>query len=97
VSWTLRFSEPIVLPDGTKLATLWDAVAHLTKIIPKAERNVPENLTASDLPAQAAGHNGPIEFARIATLQAIKRKAAMESRNRLDHRYGIRPLPMSEH
>jgi hypothetical protein len=67
VSWSLRFSEPIVLQDATKLATLRDAVAHLAKIIPKAERNMPEILTASDLLAQAAEHNGPVEFARIAT------------------------------
>jgi hypothetical protein len=32
-----------------------------------------EILTASDLLTQAAEHGGPVEFARIATLQAINR------------------------
>jgi hypothetical protein len=75
VSWDLRFSEPIILPDGAKLATLREAIAHLAKIIPKAERNMPEILTASDLLTQAAEHGGPIELARIATLQVINRHA----------------------
>jgi len=73
VSWDQRFAEPIVLEDGSKLATLRDAIAHLAKLIPKAERNVPEILTASDLLTNAAEHGGPVEFARIATLQAINR------------------------
>ena len=59
VSWSLRFAEPIVLPDGRKLATLRDAVRHLAKIIPEAERDMLEVLTASDLLTQAAEHNGP--------------------------------------
>jgi hypothetical protein len=73
VSWDQRFAEPIVLEDGSKLATLRDAIAHLAKLIPKAERNMPEILTASDLLTNAAEHGGPVEFARIATLQAINR------------------------
>ena len=71
--WDQRFAEPIVLEDGSKLATLRDAIAHLAKLIPKAERNMPEILTASDLLTNAAEHGGPVEFARIATLQAINR------------------------
>jgi hypothetical protein len=73
VPWDLRFSEPIVLEDGSKLATLLDAIAHLAKLIPKAERDMPEILTAAELLTNAAEHGGPIEFARIATLQAINR------------------------
>ena len=73
MSWSLRFAEPIVLPDGRKLATLRDAVRHLAKMIPEAERDMAEVLTASDLLTQAAEHDGPVEFARIATLQAINR------------------------
>jgi hypothetical protein len=73
VSWSLRFAEPIVLDDGTKLATLRDAISHLAKLIPEAERDMSEVLTASDLLTQAAEHDGPVEFARIATLQAINR------------------------
>ena len=73
MSWDDRFAEPIVLEDGTKLATLRQAIAHLAKFIPKAERNLPEVLTASDIMTKAAEQGGPVEFARIATLQAINR------------------------
>ena len=73
VSWSIRFAEPIVLEDGSKLATLRDAIRHLAQIIPKPEGDMLEVLTASDLLTQAAEHDGPVEFARIATLQAINR------------------------
>ena len=71
--WSLRFHEPIVLPDGAKLATLGEAVAHLTKAIPKSEHNLPTVVTAAELLTLAAEHAAPIEFARIATLQALNR------------------------
>jgi hypothetical protein len=54
VSWSLRFAEPIVLEDGSKLATLRDAIRYLAQIIPKAEHDMLEVLTASDLLTQAA-------------------------------------------
>jgi hypothetical protein len=73
VSWDERFAEPIVLDDGTNLATLREAIAHLAKIIPKAERNLSEVLTASDIITKAAEQGGPVEFARIATQHAINR------------------------
>jgi hypothetical protein len=73
VSWSLRFAEPIVLPDGRKLATLREAITHLAKIIPESDNDMQEVLAASDLLTQAAEHGGPVEFARIATLQAINR------------------------
>ena len=47
--WDKRFAEPIVLEDGSKLATLQDAIAHLARLIPKAERDMPEILTAARL------------------------------------------------
>jgi hypothetical protein len=73
VSWSIRFAEPIMLEDGSKLATLRDAIRHLAQIIPKAEGDMLEVLTASDLLTQAAEHGGSVEFARIATLRAINR------------------------
>lgn len=36
MSWSLHLAEPIVLPDGAKLRTLREAVAHLGKTIPKS-------------------------------------------------------------
>jgi hypothetical protein len=93
VSWSLRFAEPIVLEDGSKLATLRDAIAHLVKLIPKAERNMPEILTASDLLTNAAEHGGPVEFARIATLQAINRHVGrVFDPSRKDKHWGRRKL-----
>ena len=93
MSWSLRFAEPIVLPDGRKLATLRDAVRHLAKIIPEAERDMLEVLTASDLLTQAAEHDGPVEFARIATLQAINRHVErVFDPSRKDTHWGRRKL-----
>jgi hypothetical protein len=72
VSWDDRFAEPIVLEDGTKLASLRQAIAHLVQFIPKAERNLPQVLTASNIMTKAAEQGGPVEFARIATLRHPK-------------------------
>jgi hypothetical protein len=93
VSWSLRFAEPIVLPDGRKLATLRDAMRHLAELIPEAERDMLEVPTASDLLTQAAEHDGPVEFARIATLQAINRHVErVFNPSRKEHHWGRRKL-----
>ena len=76
MSWSLRFAEPIVLPDGAKLTSLRESIAHLVKTIPAAERRLPAVLTAAEMLTNAAEHGGPVEFARIATLQALNRHAA---------------------
>jgi hypothetical protein len=59
VPWDKRFAEPIVLEDGSKLATLQDAIAHLARLVPNAERDMPEILTAAELLTNAAAHSGP--------------------------------------
>jgi hypothetical protein len=64
VSWDSRFAEPIELPDGIKLATLRESIAHLIKTISAAERRLPAVLTAAEMLTAAAEHRGPIEFAR---------------------------------
>jgi hypothetical protein len=93
VSWSIRFAEPIVLEDGSKLATLRDAIRHLAQIIPKPEGDMLEVLTASDLLTQAAEHDGPVEFARIATLQAINRHVErVFDPSRKDTHWGKRKL-----
>jgi hypothetical protein len=49
--WSLRFAEPIVLEDGTRLASLREAIAHLVNTTPAAERGspaVPDGRRASD-------------------------------------------------
>jgi hypothetical protein len=93
VSWSIRFAEPIVLEDGSKLATLRDAIRYLAQIIPKPEGDMLEVLTASDLLTQAAEHDGPVEFARIATLQAINRHVErVFDPSRKDTHWGKRKL-----
>jgi hypothetical protein len=93
VSWDDRFAEPIVLEDGTKLASLRQAIAHLAKFIPKAERNLPEVLTASNMMTKAAEQGGPVEFARIATLQAINRVRSPAQRHDMRRSQGgARPM-----
>jgi hypothetical protein len=71
VSWDSRFAEPIVLPDGAKLASLRESIAHLVRTIPAAERRLPAVLTAAEMLTAAAEDRGPVEFARIATLRAL--------------------------
>lgn len=75
MSWSLRFSDPIILKDGAKLATLREAVAYLGKTVPRADRNMPAVLTAAQILTAAAEQGHPVEFARVATLQAINRHA----------------------
>jgi hypothetical protein len=97
VSWSLRFSEPIALADGAQLATLRDAVAHLGKTIPKSDHDAPSVTTAAELLTLAAEHGGPVEFARIATLQALNRHAArVFNPDRKDTHWGKRKLKRDE-
>ena len=93
MSWSLRFAEPIVLPDGAKLATLRQAIAHLVKTIPAAERISPSFLTAAECLTNAGEHGGPVEFARIATLQALNRHAVrVFNPDRKETKWGRRKL-----
>ncbi len=92
MSWSQRFDEPIVLPDGAKLRSLREAVAHLGKVIPKSDHDMPSVTTAAELLTLAAEHGGPIEFARIATLQALNRHCVREFTDRKDPQWGRRKL-----
>jgi hypothetical protein len=93
VSWDSRFSEPIELPRGVKLASLREAIAHLVNTIPASERRMPDVLTAAELITSAAERGGPIEFARIATLRAINGHAVREfNADRKDPHWGRRKL-----
>ena len=93
MSWSLRFDEPIVLPDGAKLKTLREAIAHLGKAVPKSDHDMPTVVTAAELLTLAAEHGAPIEFARIATLQAINRHHVRQfNPDRKDPHWGRRKL-----
>jgi hypothetical protein len=88
VSWEEHFAERIVLDDGTKLVTLRKALAHLAKIITKAERNPPEVLTASDFMTKAAEQAGPVEFARsINRVRSLTQRPEMRT-----SQAGARPM-----
>jgi hypothetical protein len=75
VSWSKCFYDPIVLSDG-KLATLRRAIGHLGTI-PKSDHDMPSVTTAAECLTLAAEHGAPIEFARIATLQASTGKVSV--------------------
>lgn len=93
VSWNSRFDQPIELPGGIKLASLREAIAHLAKTVPKAEHKMPAVLTAAEILTAAADNGMPIEFARIATLQAINRNVErVFNSDRKDPHWGRRKL-----
>ena len=47
--WLRKFDEAIEAPDGTQLNTLRDAVAYLTKTVPKSERGLPAVTMAAEV------------------------------------------------
>ena len=74
MSWSLPFSEPIVLPDGSELATLRDAYDHLNNF-PKSEQDAEEWKAAAHCLIEAAEHRGAVAFARIGMLRAMRQQA----------------------
>jgi len=97
--WQRRFDDPITLPDGTELTTLREAVAYLAKTVPKAEQSLPKVLAAAEILTHAA-ENRDIAwmfFARIATLQAIRRnEARVFNSDRKETHWGKRKLKRDE-
>jgi hypothetical protein len=73
VSWSLPFSEPIALLDGSELASLRDAFDYLGKL-PALEQSTKEWKTAAHFLTQAAEHDGAVAFARIATWRLINQQ-----------------------
>jgi hypothetical protein len=92
--WLREFDDPIALPDGTQLKTLRDAISYLVKAIPKAERDMPEVLTAAEMLTNAAERESAWVFlARTATLRAIHRnEVRVFNPDRKDHHWGKRKL-----
>ena len=73
VSQSRRFEEPIVLPDGRKLRTLAEAMAWLAKEIPKSEHKMEKMQTAAHCVTRVAENGGPMIFAPLGMMQAIRR------------------------
>ena len=70
MTWTARFSEPILLSDGAELATLQDAGAYIMRL-PKPVHDSAPWQSAMHVLLQAADHGGPVEFARLGMMQAL--------------------------
>ncbi len=71
MSWERCFNEPILLPNGSKLATLQDARDFITAF-PQSEHNSKEWLEAMHFLTEAADHKGALTFARIGVFRALK-------------------------
>src|ERR1700744_1422827 len=71
--WSRRFDDPIPLPDGGTITTLQQAIAWLARSIPEAGHSVREVQAAAYCVTEAAESNGPMIFARIGMMQAIRR------------------------
>jgi DNA-binding NarL/FixJ family response regulator len=73
MSWDSEFAEPIDLPNNVVATTLRHVIAYVSEL-PDAERNSREWQNAHQRILQAADQVGSIWFARIAILQALKRR-----------------------
>jgi hypothetical protein len=91
LSWSRRFEEPILLPDGRKLRTLRDAITWLAKEVPEREHKLEKVQAAAHLVTRAAEHGAPLIFAQIGMMQAIHRDRQREfNPDRKDHHWGKR-------
>jgi hypothetical protein len=81
MSWDAEFAEPIHLPNNVVAATLRHAIAYIGEL-PDAEQNSREWLNARTHILQAADQVGSIWFARIAIIQALKRRTPRFRRRR---------------
>src|ERR1700693_1477119 len=93
MSWSRRFDEPIVLPNGKKLVTLKDAIAWLAKEIPKSDQGMKQVQAVARCVTEAAANNGPVICARIGMMRAINRHRVREfATSRKPHHWGKRKL-----
>jgi len=93
MSWSRRFDEPIILPNGKKLVTLKEAIAWLAKEVPKSEHTMKQVQAAARCVTEAAENNGPMMFARIGMMRAINRHRVREfDTSRKPHHWGKRKL-----
>ena len=73
MSWDSEFAEPIDLPNNVVATTLRQVTAYISEL-PDAERNSREWQNARKRSLQAADQVGSMWFARIAVIQALKRR-----------------------
>ncbi|UGV24717.1 hypothetical protein E0H22_02860 [Rhodopseudomonas boonkerdii] len=70
MAWSDRFSDPIQIPDGSRIETLRDAGAYIARL-PNCEYKTDVWRTATHLLIEAAEGTVSIELARFAILQAF--------------------------
>jgi hypothetical protein len=93
VSWSRRFEEPILLPDGRKLGTLREAINWLAKEVPKPEHRMEKVQAAAHCVTRAAEHQGPMIFAQMGMLRAVHRdQKRVFDPDRKDTHWGKRKL-----
>lgn len=73
MSWDMKFPEPIAVPGGEPLVTLRDAGTYITSL-PLKVHDGRAWQAAMHVLIQAADHDGPVEFARLAMVQALNPK-----------------------
>jgi hypothetical protein len=92
MTWSRRFEDPVILPDGRKLVTLEHADNYITKL-PKAEHKAAEWQAAMEALILVATSGGPTMFARIGIMRALNRHVErVFNPDRKDHHWGYRKL-----
>jgi len=88
-----RFADPILLPDGTQLKTLRDAISYLARTVPKSQHDTPSVTTAADTLIYAAERGWPTMLAHIGVMLALRRhEVRVFDPLRKDTRWGRRKL-----
>jgi hypothetical protein len=96
LSWSRRFDDPIVLPDGRQIATLRDAATYATKLS-KKDSATPEWQAAIQALMLVVEHGGPTMFARIGVMRALNRNVErVFNSDRKDTHWGKRKLKRDE-
>jgi hypothetical protein len=70
LSWSRRFDEPILLPNGRKLVTLRDAGEYIAGL-PAKDQKAPQWERAAKALMLVVESGGPTMMARIGMMQAI--------------------------
>jgi hypothetical protein len=91
--WQRKFDDPIPLPRGRQLVTLEDAGTYITKLLPKAEHEVPQWQDAMEALILVATRGGPTMLARIGVMRALHRnEERVFNPDRKDTHWGKRKL-----
>jgi hypothetical protein len=92
MSWSRRFEDPILLPDGGTLLTLREAADYITHL-PKVEQKLDEWQATIEALMMAAEGRGPLMHARIGILRTLNRNVEQTFHpDRKDKHWGRRKL-----